>query len=600
MSKRSHEQMSNGHIKEVTISDYILTRLEQVGVTCLYGVPGDFFLRFLDYVEDHKAIEWVGCTNELNASYAADGYARLKQGLGVLVTTFGVGELSATNGIAGAFSEWVPVLHIVGVPSTGLQSKGAMLHHTLGDGRFDAFQNIYSNITITQAHIKPPHKKTGTSDAGEEIDRAIFEALKNNKPTYLTLPTDLVDSKIPAEPLMTPITHASITKILALPKVSDVVEDVIIKQICKMYERATKPCVLVDAGVTRFRMQKETKDLIQATGMTFFSSPMGKTAIDERHAQFGGIYVGTITIPEVKEAFESSDFILSIGSLKTDFNTASFSYRVATEYTVELHHNQTLIQYATYPDAGYQSLLPKLTAALGKIAATKDKSHFVHRPLHGGLTQNVPATPTQKQAVITQDEFWPLWATFFNPGDVIVSEIGTSSFGLLDVQLPENSTLLTQILWGSIGWATGATLGAAIAAREQGRRTILFTGDGSIQLSVQEISTMIRQGVKPIIVILNNDGYVVERLIHGRGREYNNIKNWNWQKLLEVFDPPAGSYQSFKTNNRQELEDLLVSPELQDTSKLTLVECILGDFDAPRALRAQADLVAHANRALEA
>lgn len=102
----------------------------------------------------------------------------------------------ATNGIAGAFSEWVPVLHIVGVPSTGLQSKGAMLHHTLGDGRFDAFQNIYSNITVTQAHIKPPHKKSGTSDAGEEIDRAIFEALKNNKPTYLTLPTDLVDSEL--------------------------------------------------------------------------------------------------------------------------------------------------------------------------------------------------------------------------------------------------------------------------------------------------------------------------------------------------------------------------------------------------------------------
>lgn len=158
----------------------------------------------------------------------------------------------------------------------------------------------------------------------------------------------------------------------------------------------------------------------------------------------------------------------------------NFSYRVATEYTVELHHNQTLIQYATYPDAGYQSLLPKLTAALAKIASTKDKFHLVHRPAHGGLIQNVPATPTQKQAVITQDEFWPLWATFFQPNDVIVSEIGTSSFGLLDVQLPENSTLLTQVLWGSIGWATGATLGAAIAAREQGRRTILFTGDGSM------------------------------------------------------------------------------------------------------------------------
>lgn len=71
-----------------------------------------------------------------------------------------------------------------------------MLHHTLGDGRFDAFQSIYSHITIAQAHIKQPNiKGNRSSDVGEEIDRAIFQALKNNKPTYLTLPTDLVDSE---------------------------------------------------------------------------------------------------------------------------------------------------------------------------------------------------------------------------------------------------------------------------------------------------------------------------------------------------------------------------------------------------------------------
>jgi pyruvate decarboxylase len=266
-----------------------------------------------DYVEDHPTIEWVGCTNELNASYAADGYARMKRGLGVLVTTFGVGELSATNGIAGSFSEHVPVLHIVGVPSTGLQSKGALLHHTLGDGRFDAFQNIYSNITVTQAHIQPASRKFGTSTAGEEIDRAIFQALKTNRPTYLTLPTDLVDALIPAEPLRTSVTHSSIDRLLSEPGVSAEVEQHIIAKICKMYERAQRPCVLVDAGVVRFHMQDATKELIEKTGMTFFSSPMGKAAMDENSAQFGGNYVGSITMPGVKEAFENADFVLSLG-----------------------------------------------------------------------------------------------------------------------------------------------------------------------------------------------------------------------------------------------------------------------------------------------
>jgi len=106
---------------------------------------------------------------------------------------------------------------------------------------------------------------------------------------------------------------------------------------------------------------------------------------------------------------------------------------------------------------------------------------------------------------------------------------------------------------------------------------------------------MIRQGLKPIIVVLNNDGYVVERLIHGKYRDYNNIKPWNWQKLLDVFDPPAGSFASYKTTNRQELENLLVNEEFAKADKLQLVECLLGRFDAPRALRAQANLVTKAN-----
>lgn len=212
-------------------------------------------------MEDHPSIEWIGGCNELNSAYAADGEARLKQGLAVVATTFGVGELSCVNAFAGSYSEHVPVLHIVGVPSTGLQSKGAMLHHTLGDGRFDAFQNVYANITCATAHIKRPQ------EAGQEIDRAIFEALKHNKPTYLTLPTDLVDAKISAAPLRTPVTQQSINRLLSAPGVEADVEDAIIKKICRMYARAERPCILVDAGVLRFRIIKETRSLIDATGM---------------------------------------------------------------------------------------------------------------------------------------------------------------------------------------------------------------------------------------------------------------------------------------------------------------------------------------------
>lgn len=73
---------------------------------------------------EHPNVCWVGCANELNAAYAADGYARVS-GVGALLTTFGVGELSAINGIAGSYAEYVPVLHIVGAPCRGAQRRGS-------------------------------------------------------------------------------------------------------------------------------------------------------------------------------------------------------------------------------------------------------------------------------------------------------------------------------------------------------------------------------------------------------------------------------------------------------------------------------------------
>ncbi|WP_264766429.1 thiamine pyrophosphate-binding protein, partial [Klebsiella pneumoniae] len=133
-----------------TIGDYLLDRLVDCGIDRLFGVPGDYNLQFLDRVIAHSALGWVGCANELNAAYAADGYARIK-GAGALLTTYGVGELSALNGIAGSYAEHIPVLHIVGAPSTGAQQRGELLHHTLGDGDFRHFARMSEQITCSQA-----------------------------------------------------------------------------------------------------------------------------------------------------------------------------------------------------------------------------------------------------------------------------------------------------------------------------------------------------------------------------------------------------------------------------------------------------------------
>ncbi|GAA5949959.1 hypothetical protein JCM21900_005538 [Sporobolomyces salmonicolor] len=611
------------------LSNYLLDRLAQLCVKPMFGVPGDFNLVFLDLVEQHKDIEWLGCCNELNAAYAADGYARVKQaqlndihegrqadskpgaptggaeskdktqggvkGLAALLTTFGVGELSAVNGIAGAYSERVPVIHIVGVPSTKLQKSKALLHHTLGNGKFNVFEEASRGITCAQAFL------SSAANAASEIDRILLAALTSARPAYLTLPTDLVYAPVDASPLKTPIVPRRVgyDDLDRLPTGRKIKQEekerfeFVVKEIQRLWENAKEPIVLIDACAIRYGVGHLVKDLVQATGVKFFTTPMGRTAIDEDMANgFGGVYVGEVTDENVKKVVEKTDLVLMVGGLPSDFNTGEFSYKFKTEQTIELHSDQTKVQYGHYPDVSFHTLLPALAQSL------KPKRDVTQPPKDLGLDRKVPEGNMDE--MVKHDAFWPLWGKFFQEGDIVVAETGTSSFGMISTPLPKGATFVSQVLWGSIGWAGGATLGCLLAAKESPtpRRVILFIGDGSLQLTVQEIATMLRHNLKPILVVLNNDGYTIEKLIHGETAEYNNISGWRWQDTLNFFDA-AGKVakKSWLANTRGEFEKIINDDEFKKADKIQLLEVKMGKLDAPKALLKQGKLSAELNSA---
>ncbi|KIY74163.1 pyruvate decarboxylase [Cylindrobasidium torrendii FP15055 ss-10] len=562
----------------IYIGQYLIERLKQLGVTTMFGVPGDFNLGFLDLVEDDPVLDWAGNCNELNAAYAADGYARVKEhSLGVLLTTFGVGELSAVNGIAGAFSEMVPVLHIAGVPSTHQQKAKPMLHHTLGDGRYNAYELAAEQFACATANL------VTVETAASEIDRVLTECISQARPVYLTLPTDIAYQKISSERLKVPLS--------ALPLPNDPeVEAFVVDEISKLVEAAKGDVViLVDACCVRHDAREETLELINATGFPVYAAPMGKTAVSEDHERYGGLYVGSISRPEIKEKVESAKLIISIGGLKSDFNSGNFTYSIPRANTVELHSSWTMVQYADFPRIGMKELIPKLAKSL---------AHWKPTALQISVPKFSAIVPQDNEPAITHSYFWPRMSQFFKPKDVIVAETGTSSFGILDVPLPAESILVTQILWGSIGYTTGATLGAALAARDrQLGRTILFIGDGSIQLTVQELCTIMRKDLKPIIFLLNNTGYTIERYLHGKTRKYNDIVNWKWTSLLSVLGDEDGTKsQSYTVNDRTELSNLLDTPEFARADKCQLVEVMMPMHDAPRALEVQAELSGKTNK----
>lgn len=138
----------------------------------------------------------------------------------------------------------------------------------------------------------------------------------------------------------------------------------------------------------------------------------------------------------------------------------------------QLHSDHARVLHALYPGIGFKGLLPNLTA---KLAEFRDVAQAIHVP---PFTFPVPDEPND---IISQAYLWPRVGKFFKPKDIILAETGTSGFGIIDVPLPQDTILITQVLWGSIGYSVGATLGAACGARDlQLGRTILFVGDGSL------------------------------------------------------------------------------------------------------------------------
>lgn len=211
-----------------------------------------------------------------------------------------------------------------------------MLHHTLGDGRFDAYEKAAAQFTIAQAH--PMTKET----IAAEIDRVLTTCITTARPVYLTLPTDLVYQKIPSGRLLTPLQR--------IPPPNDTDEEsFVLEEIAKLILEAEGDAViLVDACAVRHHVIEETRELVKRTGFPVYSAPMGKGAMIERDERFGGIYVGSLTREDIKEKVENAKLILSIGSLKSDFNTGNFTYSIPTARTIEVSTDYFFQNHSLY------------------------------------------------------------------------------------------------------------------------------------------------------------------------------------------------------------------------------------------------------------
>lgn len=536
----------------ITVGDYLLSRLEEAGIGHLFGVPGDYNLQFLDRVIGRADIGWVGCANELNAAYAADGYARCN-GAAALLTTFGVGELSALNGVAGSFAEYLPVVHIVGAPPSAAADEGLLLHHTLGDGDYNHFIRMYQAVTVAQTTLT-------VDNAAREIDRLLQAALRLRRPVYLLLPSDVAEAKIP--PPAAPLS--------AVLQVNSASAEAFAAAVEQRLSAARSVSLLADFLADRAGQKAALRQLLTEVPMPFATLLMGKSVLCEQLPGFAGTYSGTASAGATREIVENAQLIICVGVLYTDTITAGFTQQIAEDKSIDIGLHSSRVGDKQFDD------LPMAEAL--RILLPLAKRYLSQHP------QVLPEPPPLNHDVsdtLTQNTFWEAIQDFLRPGDIVLADQGTAAFGAAALCLPEQATFISQPLWGSIGYTLPAAYGAMIAAPE--RRVILLTGDGSAQLTIQEIGSMLRDELKPVIFVLNNGGYTVERAIHGEHQRYNDIAEWDWVRLPQAFSLNAQA-QSWRVTQGVQLVEVM--KVIGQTSRFSLVEVVLPQLDLPPLLAA--------------
>ena len=502
----------------MSVGQYLAARLVQCGAAHAFGVPGDFTLALLDEMLAEPALSWVGSSNELNAAYAADGYARVGRTMGAVVTTYGVGELSAINGIAGAFAEDVPVACVVGMPATGALGSGALLHHSLLDGDHQHFVRAFREVTRAQAVLT-------AETAADEIDRVLTAALTTSKPVYLGIPADVA-----VAPLAPALGAARLAEPLR-PRASDpgalaAFERAVAQAlaVAPAHDGGEQPAVTVLAGprIHRRGVESAVAALAALPGVRIASQVGSKAVIDEDHPASLGTYMGAITQHEAtRRAVDDAALLVMIGTVVSDFTTGFFTQAFDPTAAVELALDHARVGYAVFPDVRLDDALEALDRVIAAARLVEPE---------GATRPAVTATPPGDDAEpLDHGALWAELQAWLPPDTTLIAEAGTAFYGALDLTLPDRCDLLGQPVWSSIGYTIPATLGAGLARPQ--RRPVLIIGDGAAQLTVQELGQVFHHGLAPVILLLDNAGYTVERMIRSPEAVYQDIVPWNWRLI---------------------------------------------------------------------
>ncbi len=472
----------------------------------VFGIPGDFVLKFYGMLED-SPIDVIGTTNEAAAGYAADGYARVN-GLGAVCVTYCVGGLSLCNPIAGAFAEKSPVIVISGSPGMDERKRDPLLHHKVRD--FATQYDVFDKITVAGAVLHDP------DTALAEIDRCIDAALKYQRPVYLEIPRDCVNLR-PTWPYEREQTSEE--------SIPAALEEALVEA-ARSIENAEHPVLIVGVEIHRFGLQKQVLKFAEQNQIPMCATLLGKSVVSEKHPLYLGVYEGAMGDGFAREYVEASDCVILLGTFMTDINLGIFTAKLDPAKCVYATTEKLRIRHHFYHDV----LLKDFVAGLQKRKLTMNRFPPAIPDRDKAPDQSSPDEPLTVRHLFGQVN------ELLDEKSIVVADVGDSLFGAVDLSIHRQTKFLSSAYYASMGFAVPAALGAQSANPKL--RPIVLVGDGAFQMTGMELSTVLRRGGNPIVVVLNNHGYTTERFL--QEGPFNDIASWNFHCLPAVLGGGLG------------------------------------------------------------
>ncbi len=529
-----------------TIGEYLLRKLQSYDIEHIFGIPGDYVLRFYNLIEQ-SSIQHIGMTREDAAGYAADAYARTR-GMGAACVTYCVGGLSMVNALAGAYAEKSPVVVISGAPGIKERGKDALLHHKVRD--FHTQQRIYDEITVATALLDEPFT------AFNEIDRVLDAVYRYKRPGYIELPRDMVDARGTLYQRPSTGGHLSDPDIL----------DAAVEDACNFINQSKRPIILAGVELQRFGYQNKLIHLVEEKRIPVVATLLGKSVIPESHPLYLGIYEGAMGQEDVRQFVEDSDCVIILGAFMTDVNLGIYTANLDRTRSVYATTEKVSVRYRAYDEVMFDDFLDGLNSP---------KLRRRRKPNLEWALKGTEPFEVKPDAPLRVHRLFQHLNEFISDELTVIADVGDSLFGAVELDTHQYTNFISPAYYTSMGFAVPASVGAQFSMPDT--RCLVIVGDGAFQMTGTELSTTVRHGFNPIVVVLNNHGYGTERhLLEGT---FNDIGCWNYSRIPALF----GAGRGFHVRTEGEFDEA-IKTALAETQHFTLIEVELDKLDTSPAL----------------